>query len=157
MYLQEYVCATTLLIMFEAQRSVVLHSRAINHVFRCMMAKEAESHNSMWMKCTKTHKCLNLYHAWSRGSATNNWGTFHHFKYETSLGLWHPKLNTMHCMQRGDAIQCNISMSNAIWLKHTHKAKVTSMPNAMQPIHANVQCNKHATTMPTTSMRQHAI
>ena len=62
-HLQENVCTTTLLIMFEAQRSVVLDSRAINHAFRCMMAKEAELQKSIWMKCTKTHKCLNLYYA----------------------------------------------------------------------------------------------
>ena len=40
-------CAPTPLIMFETQRSVVFDPQAINHVFRCMMAKEAELHKSI--------------------------------------------------------------------------------------------------------------
>ena len=63
MYLQENVCATTLLIMLEAQRSVALDSGAINHAFRCMMAKGVKCEIQYQMKSTKHIRDLNLYHA----------------------------------------------------------------------------------------------
>ncbi|GMP89610.1 hypothetical protein CsSME_00041106 [Camellia sinensis var. sinensis] len=40
MHFQSNLCTTTLLIMFETQRSIVLDPRAINHAFQCMMAQD---------------------------------------------------------------------------------------------------------------------
>ena len=48
--------ATTSLIMFKTQRSVVLDPRATNHAFQCMMAKGAKCAIQYQMKCTKTHR-----------------------------------------------------------------------------------------------------
>ena len=42
MHFQGNVCTTTLLIMFETQRSMVLDPQAINHAFQCMVAQGAK-------------------------------------------------------------------------------------------------------------------
>lgn len=105
-----YVCTTTLPIISQAQESAVLDSRATNWVSQCTMTEKPSLHNSMSMNAQITHNGLNLYHAWSRGSMTEKWGTFHHFKYEASIvsRVWIDVLSKhMQCNNMQATMQCN--------------------------------------------------
>ena len=94
--------------------------------FDAWWPKEPSVHiNVKWMH--KTNGCHTLYHVGSRVTVTEDWGTFRHFKYETSLDphVWFdtPNQTTMECMHA----------------KCTVKHAITAMQHAQ----CNLKCKQH--------------